>query len=86
MAAGKARININHKGARQVLTAPGVKAFLLAKAARVADACNAESSWGGYDYADASGVTRARAVVYSTGRNDSEARTNRLSRNLHGGL
>lgn len=79
------RVTINAAGARAVLTSHGVQAYLMVKAEAIAAVCNAESQWGGYVAVDASGPTRARARVLATGTGESEARRNRLLRNLHAG-
>lgn len=59
--------------------------LLAEKGAAIAAACNAESSWGGYE-SDAE-VTEigAMAVVWTIGEHDDEARQNRLVRNLGAG-
>jgi hypothetical protein len=51
----------------------------------IAAACNAESSWGGYESAAEVTYVGAMAVVRSIGEHDDEARTNRLVRNLGAG-
>lgn len=71
----------------------GIRDIMAGEAARklvneMADAtravCNEESSWGGYDSADASSDVRARARVWSYDGND-EARDNRMIKNLDAG-
>ena len=57
-----------------------LRPVLAEKAERIADACNAQSSWGfykAYPHEDA-----ARVAVLDTG---SDARTNRLLRNMEAG-
>lgn len=51
----------------------------------ICDACNADSSWGGYYWAPAGSAVRARAHVWSKGRNDSQGRWNRMVLNIHAG-
>ena len=64
------------RGELKALLAP----VLAERAEKIADACNAQSSWGfykAYPHEDA-----ARVAVLDTG---SDARTNRLLRNLEAG-
>lgn len=54
------------------------------RAQAVADACNAESQWGGYESGDASGDWPRARVWNSDSRND-EARDQRLIKALDAG-
>lgn len=53
------------------------------RAAAVADACNGESSWGGYHTDDASSEIRNRTVVWC--EHSTPERANRMIRNLDAG-
>ena len=53
---------------------------LSERAEKIADACNAESSWGFYKAYPHEDAARVSAL-----RKDSDARTNRLIRNLKAG-
>lgn len=59
--------------------------IVSARGAAVAAACNAESSWGGYESAAEVTDIGAMAVVWSIGDHDDEARQNRLVMNLGAG-
>lgn len=55
------------------------------RVAAIAEACNAESTWGGYKSAAEVTDIGAMGVVWSIGDHDDEARRNRLVRNLGAG-
>lgn len=57
---------------------------IMERAEAIADACNEESAWGGYEFDDASGEW-PRARVWSADSRADEARDNRLIRNLDAG-
>lgn len=62
----------------------GAKALDLVKdkGEAVAEACNADSSWGGYFTAASNDGTRARARVWSADNRNDESRDQRMLRNL----
>lgn len=82
MARARTRIEFNHATFENILKSPEVQADMEARAARIAVACNAQSSWGGYASAGESSGDRAGAKVWSYGANDDEARQQRLAHNL----
>lgn len=51
----------------------------------IAEACNAESSWGGYDSAASNDGYTATGRVWEFDNREDEARNNRLIRNLDAG-
>lgn len=62
--------------------------LVTGRAAAVADACNAQSSWGGYASTTESDEVRARARVWSYASQDgggNTERANRMIRNLDAG-
>lgn len=77
------RINFHGgRGIRKLMAGPEAQALVNDLAKQTADAANAESTWGGYDHADASDNDRARARVWSYDDRNDEARDNRMIRNL----
>lgn len=76
------RVDMNAEAIRDVMSGGAARALIDGRAAAVADACNNQSSWGGYAWADASTGVRANAKVWSYGRNDSITRKNRLIANI----
>lgn len=74
------RYKIHDPAIVQLMTSPEAHALVNEKAQALADACNAESTWGGYDWEPGESAIRARARVWSIKR--SEAREQRLLRNL----
>lgn len=76
---------INRRAIVAMLRDPGVVDTLEAAAAAVADAANAESEWGGYEYeVDTSGARpTARVWNIKHGASDDEARNNRLIKALN---
>lgn len=81
MARRKVRIDWNREGFRDLMRDPSL---VEGRGERVADACNAESSWGGYYHATTVSDVRARSRVWSIGGNG-ETRQQRLIRNLDAG-
>lgn len=79
--ARRVRIDWNQQGFRDLMRDP---ALVEGRGERIADACNADSSWGGYYSAVSVSDIRARARVWSIGGNG-EARKQRLIRNLDAG-
>lgn len=67
---------------RQIEQSPAVKADLRRRANAFADACNAESSWGGYEAFDDTDEDRPRTGVVNIAEHSNEARNLRLLRNL----
>lgn len=75
------RVEINPAGMAEIRRLAG--AMLAERATAIEDACNAQSSWGGYHSAvDSSGMT---ARVWSADRRNDEARDQRLLRFLDAG-
>jgi len=81
----KVRLEFNREALRQIMSGPEARALVNGMADATRDACNAESSWGGYESADASDDIRARARVWSYDNRNDEARDNRMIRNLDAG-
>jgi hypothetical protein len=83
------------KGVRVVISRAGLRALMLnsdlvtPRAEAIADACNSESSWGGYASAASNqSRIRARAHVWSYASQDGTGtteRANRMVRNLDSG-
>lgn len=69
-------------GLRAIDRSPQALALVEAKVKAIADACNAESSWGGYAFAAAIHPDRVRGTVWSYDNRVDEARDNRMIRNL----
>lgn len=72
-------------GLEALVKSPEALAIVEEKAQAIAAACNAESSWGGYDSAARIDNDRARARVWSFDDRDDEARDNRILKNLDAG-
>lgn len=70
------------EGLRAIDRSPAALELIKAKAKAIADACNAESSWGGYASAAAIHPDRVRGTVWSYDNRDDEARDNRMIKNL----
>lgn len=67
-------------------SSPRVRADITRRAAAIRDACNAESSWGGYESGPESENRRASANVWTIGLGRADnARSNRMVRNLDAG-
>lgn len=79
---GRVRVQMDPGAIREIMSGSAARAVIDGRAAAVAGACNAQSSWGGYAWADASTGVRANAKVWSYGRNDSVTRKNRLIANI----
>lgn len=80
--AQRIRAKLNRRGIRSLLNSDEALALVASKGEAIAEACNSQSSWGGYFTAASADGVRARAKVWSAdGRND-EARDQRLVRNL----
>ena len=80
---GAVRVVVNPAAATELmhLTLPVIEE----KVAAIAEACNADSSWGGYDSAAEVTAIGAMGVVWSIGDHDDEHRRNRLVMNLGAG-
>lgn len=79
------RLKINRGGFNELRTSQQAQALVDREAERVADACNAQSSWGGYEATSRSNPKRrAAAYVWTIEREAvvDNARNNRLLRNL----
>lgn len=85
MARTKLKFNVNDFA--RIRTEEKVLADLRARAERIKDACNAQSSWGGYYSAATVRGDRVRARVWSIGpkAREDNARNQRLIRNLDAG-
>lgn len=81
MAKSKVRYEIHDPAIVELMTSQKAQDLVNEKARALADACNAQSSWGGYDWEPGESSIRARARVWSI--NSSEAREQRLLRNLN---
>lgn len=81
------RLRFNLADFERIRTEEKVLADLRARAERIKDACNAQSSWGGYYSAATVAGGRARARVWSIGpkAREDNARNQRLIRNLDAG-
>lgn len=76
------RLKFHRQAIEEIEKSPEALALVQQKADAIADACNGQSSWGGYFSAAEVNSDRARARVWSAdGRND-EARDQRLIKNL----
>lgn len=80
MGRSKVRFKIHDEAIVELMTSPAAHALVNQKAEALAEACNAESSWGGYDWEPGESAIRARARVWTV--NSSEPREQRLLRNL----
>lgn len=79
------RLKINRAALDALTSGPQSLALALGSAKAIADACNAESSWGGYEFDGEVGPDGAEARVFSIGENDDDARRDRMVRNLDAG-
>ena len=75
----KMRIDFNRAAIRELMQTD----LTSDRGAAIADACNGESSWGGYHVEDASSEIRNRTVVWCEWA--SPERANRMIRNLDAG-
>lgn len=79
------RLKVNRGEFRELRTSPAAQALVDKHAERIAAACNAQSSWGGYEATSrANPVQRAAAYVWTREREAvaDNARNNRILRNL----
>lgn len=78
------RVKINRDGFREMRTSPAALALVTERAERIAGACNAASSWGGYEVRSNVNGNRARAQVWTIEREAvvDNARNNRIIREL----
>jgi hypothetical protein len=63
-----------------LITGPGAERLIADRTKAVEDACNAESSWGGYASATSDDGTRVRGRVWSYARQDGKGKTERAQR------
>lgn len=79
-----ARVKINRGGFKALRTSPEALALVTRRAQAIADACNASSSWGGYEARSSATGNRARAQVWTIEREAvvDNARNNRILREL----
>lgn len=82
MARSRIRVKVRRAGVRELMTSEAALELIKGKAEAVAEACNSQSSWGGYFSAASADASRARAKVWSADRRNDEARDQRLVRNL----
>lgn len=69
-------------GLRAIDRSPQALALVAAKVKAIEDACNRESSWGGYASAASIDDDRVRGRVWSYDNRVDEARDNRMIKNL----
>lgn len=79
------RIRFKPQAFPELMAGPEAEAMLEQRARAIADACNSDSSWGGYFYAVTKDGVRARARIWSADDRNDEARDQRLIRNLDAG-
>lgn len=82
---GRVRVVIHEAARKQLLKSSSVQDDLNARGQAIADACNAQSSWGGYKSGPSAGSDTAKTNVWSIGDHDDEARQQRLPRNMDAG-
>lgn len=82
--ASRVRVKINRAAKTALLKSDSIQADLDRRGQAIADACNADSSWGGYKSGPAPGKT-AKTNVWSIGDHDRESRQQRLPKNLDQG-
>ena len=79
----RVRVKINRDAIRELMASEPMQNIVTEKAEAVADACNAQSSWGGYAFApqkEGADDVRARARVWSYARQDRRGQTERVKR------
>jgi hypothetical protein len=81
----RVRLVYNMKAFEALMKSPEVESFIEAKTKAVEDACNAQSSWGGYHSDVSVNDDRIRGRVWSSDNRNDEARDNRLIHNLDAG-
>lgn len=84
----KIRLKFKRGAFAELRTQPKVRADIERRAAAVAAACNADSTWGGYKSGpEAQNQSRAAANVWtvSAGAREDNARNQRMIRNLQAG-
>jgi hypothetical protein len=77
---GKVKVTIKRTGITDLMSGPGARAEIERRTKAVEDACNGESSWGGYASATDHDETRARGRVWSYARQDGKGQTERAKR------
>lgn len=81
----RTRIVIHDKAVQQLVHSEAAQADLMRRAERIAQACNDESSWGGYETSGELDGEGPEARVYSIDQQSSSERANRIIRNLDAG-
>ncbi|AKU15749.1 hypothetical protein [Luteipulveratus mongoliensis] len=85
-ARAKVRVVVHDQVLRDIEQSDEADRMIRNKAEAVAAACNAESSWGGYEVADDSEEPiPARAVVIDIAEPSTDTRADRMIRNLAAG-
>lgn len=84
MAKSRIKVKVNRAGVQALMKSDGALAKVKELGQATADACNSESSWGGYFTSASVDGDRARATVWSADNRNDEARDQRLVRNLGG--
>lgn len=81
------RVRLSESGIREAMGAAKLRQEIETRAAAIRDACNAQSSWGGYKSGPESENWRASANVWTidAGGTQTEARANRMLRNVDAG-
>ena len=79
-----AKVKVNRDEFRRLRTSPAALALVASRAEAIAAACNAASSWGGYEARSSAAGNRARAQVWTIEREAvvDNARNQRLIRNI----
>lgn len=79
------RVKISRAALRELMQ---TEALVAGRTKAIEDACNGQSSWGGYASSVNTDGTRARGTVWSYARQDGKGtteRANRMVRNLDAG-
>lgn len=83
----RVRVRLNHAGIRAAMGTPKLREEIANRAEAIAEACNAQSSWGGYESGEETQNWRASANVWTIddrGAQDN-ARAQRMLRNVDAG-
>ncbi len=81
----RAKLKFNPAAFDEILGGSEALEMVRSKGEAIAEACNSDSSWGGYFSAATTDGDRARARVWSADNRNDEARDQRLVRNLDAG-
>ena len=79
------RLQFSNSGFRKIMRSANVQRDIEKRAERIAAACNAQSSWGGYEWAPASSGSGAQVWSISDHARADNARSNRMLKNLDAG-